>query len=92
MLRFVRYQGDKTPIILMSGALPPADLKALGGFERVTCYEKVTLMADAAKAIDELACKFQIERPTEPELEAPTEPSEESDNIPGDPEEPRAGK
>ena len=89
IIRELRHKSNNTPVILMSGALLPADLKALDDLQRVTCYEKVALMADGKKAIEDLARTFQIERPAEPERGVPAEPSEESDHIPGDPEAPR---
>ena len=61
IIRDLRHNGDKTPVILMSAALHPADLKALDDVERVTCYEKIALMADVRKAIDDLARTFLIE-------------------------------
>ena len=92
IIRELRHKSNNTPVILMSGALLPEDLKALDDLQRVTCYEKVALMANGKKAIEDLARTFQIERPAEPERGVPAEPSEESDHIPGDPEEPRAGR
>ena len=62
IIRERRQKGDKTPAILMSGGLHPADLEALGNLERVTCHEKLAFLADVTKAIDELAHTFEIKQ------------------------------